>query len=196
MSITEIIPAQSAGTAPRRRAHTKITLPEVVAGQLWLIEQRAEVAPTASLRQAIAAANVVIYDRTLAEIVADALPLGTYAEPAAGREVAAARSAGFARDGWSVVRVLAARAGRRERTRRVQDVVDELAAAQVPGRLPVMIFTTTGDGALEQVDARFDDLAAIVDSHARETDLTIVIAAFPAPAAASLHTIAANGLAG
>lgn len=197
MSIVEIIPPRFAAALPVRRRHAGATLPAVAPGQLWLVEQAADGAPAAPLRHALASADVVIYDRALADFVADTLPLGAYAEPAAGPETAAARCVGFARDGWSVVRLVPARVAGRERSRRVQDVVDELAAASVAGRLPVAIFAAAGDGTLERIEARFDDLAAIVASHPRETALAVVIAAFgDGGAAAALHAVAANGLAG
>jgi len=59
------------------------------AALLWLFE----VAPTEAnlsplVRQAIATANVVIYDRELAAIVAGARPLSGYAEPVASSDPA------------------------------------------------------------------------------------------------------------
>jgi hypothetical protein len=84
----------------------------------------------------------------------------------------------------------------RERTRRVQDVVDELAAAKVAGRLPVTILAEAADGIEERIEARFDDLTAIVASFPRDTRLAIVIDAFTGSIGARLNAVAANGLAG
>jgi hypothetical protein len=128
--------------------------------------------------------------------VADELPLGGYAEPASGSEVSAARSVRFVRDGWSVARLLPAGVSPRERTRRTQDIVDELAAAKVAGRLPVTILADAADGIEERIEARFDDLTAIVASFPRDTRLAIIIDAFSGGAGARLHAVAANGLAG
>ena len=174
------------------------SLPAVAPGQLWLVEASADGAELAAVsRHALDDANVVIYDRILADRLALALPLGTYAEPAPAKsDAAASRSVHFARDGWSVVRLLPARLPSRERTRRVQDIVDELAAAKVAGRLPVTIVTTSADAVEERIEARFDDLASLVASHPRDTLLTIVIDAFAGAGAARLHAVAANGLAG
>jgi hypothetical protein len=202
VSITEIIPATHVAGAGR--SHPRISpvspivpkLPAVAPGQLWLVEQAPHEAPPASARHALDGANVVIYDRALTAAVADALPLGSYAEPASASEAAAARSVRFIRDGWSVARLLPAGLSRRERTRRVQDVVDELAAARVAGRLPVTILAEAADGIEERIEARFDDLAAIVASFPRDTRLTIVIDAFAGGVATRLHAVAANGLAG
>jgi hypothetical protein len=200
VSILEIFPAESStGTTTHRQGHFVAApkFPVIAPGQLWLVELPIDGAPPAPVRHAIDGANVVIYDRDLAETVAKSLPLGNYAEPASPHsEAAAARCVRFARDGWSVARLLPARLSQRERTRRVQDVVDEFAMARVAGRLPVSIIAMTKDGIEEQLEARFDDLAAIVDSHPRDTQLAIVIDAFAGGASARLHMVAANGLAG
>jgi hypothetical protein len=202
VSISEIIQADSFTWAVPRRDRDR-TLPQpfpiIRPGQLWLVELPADGGP---VRHGVAGyvldqANVVIYDRALTETVAVSLPLGGYAEPAAAqRETAASRSVQFTRDGWSVARLLPSRLPQRERTRRVQDIVDELAAAQVAGRLPVTILAKAVDGIEERFEARFDDLAAIVASYPRDTKLAIVIEAFPGGVPARLHTVAANGLAG
>ena len=92
--------------------------------------------------------------------------------------------------------MLPAHLPQRERTRRVQDIVDQLAVAKVPGRLPVLIVAEGADGIEERLEARFDDLTAIVARYPRDTRLAIVIDAFGAGVAATLHAIAANGLAG
>jgi hypothetical protein len=152
--------------------------------------------PSGPARHVLDAANVVIYDRALTASVADGLPLGSYAEPASGSEAAASRSVRFERDGWSVARLLPAGLSPRERTRRVQDVVDELAAAKVAGRLPVTILAEAADGIEERIEARFDDLTAIVASFPRDTRLAIVIDAFTGSIGARLNAVAANGLAG
>lgn len=198
MTISEITShATLVETAPRRSpVHARPTLPKVGPGQLWLVEVPLQGPLPEASRQVLRDANVVIYDRSLTNAVAEALPLGTYAEPAAAPETAAARSVRFARDGWSVVRLLPARLPQRERTRRVQDVVDELATAKVLGRLPITLSAEAADGIEEHLTARFDDLAAIVASFPRDTRLAIVIDAFGGATAAPLHAVAANGLAG
>jgi len=71
-------------------------------------------------RDALTSANVVIYDRALAGVVADVLPLGGYAEPlsfgcqAAGRALSP-RALQFAADGFSVVQLVEASPCWRER---------------------------------------------------------------------------------
>jgi hypothetical protein len=200
VSITEVIPAGSlAGPSPchQQKGTTHRTLPAVKPGQLWLVELPAAGAPFAPACHVLDSANVVIYDRALAGAVADSLPLGGYAEPAAAQsEAAAARCVRFARDGWSVARLLPTRLPQRERTRRIQDIVDELAAAHVAGQHSVSIFAEAADGIEERFETRFDDVAAVVASYPRDTRLAIVIDAFNSDAAARLHAVAANGLAG
>jgi hypothetical protein len=196
VSFLEISPATIGVIPIRRSVAVPPTLPGVTPSQLWLVELPRDGAAPEPIRQSIDAANVVIYDRALTEAVATSLPLGNYAEPAALQsEAAAARAVRFARDGWSVARLLSANSPPRQRTRRVQDIVDELAAGRIAGRLPVSIFAVAPDGNEDLFVARFDDIAAIVDSHPRDTLLTIVIDAFHS-SMAPFHAIAANGLAG
>lgn len=199
MSVTTVAPASTLPRALRRRPLPASipTLPRVAPGQLWLIELSPGGPLSAAARRALDGVNVVSYDRALADTVSLALPLGTYAEPAPAKsDAAAARAVHFARDGWSVARLLEARLGSGERTRLIQDIVDELATARIAGRLPVTIVTDGSDGVVEQIEARFDDIASIVASHPRDTRLAIVIDAFSGAAAARLHAVAANGLAG
>jgi hypothetical protein len=80
-------------------------LPDLAGGQFWLIE----ISPTNELstlhRKIVTESNVIIYDRSLEAIVAEALPLGGYAEPDSSAQ-AAQRCVRFVRDGWSVVRLV------------------------------------------------------------------------------------------
>jgi hypothetical protein len=197
MSIAELTRSRHvADLAQHRRPRPALpALPDVVPGQLWLIELNGAGPVPATAHHVLDHANVVIYDRPLADTVAAELPLGGYAEPALGAEPAAARSVRFARDGWSVARLLPAGLAPRERTRRVQDIVDELVASGAAGRLPVSILAADADGIEERVEARFDELAAIVASYPRDTRLTIVIDA-AGGSAVRMHAVAANGLAG
>ncbi|HLY45446.1 MAG TPA: hypothetical protein VKQ73_07690 [Stellaceae bacterium] len=91
--------------------------PTIEPGQVWLIEQASTAELGASEREAITSANVVLYERELEELVAEMLPLGSYAEPLSRDHrrdglAIAARALQFAADGWSVVQLIAARPGR------------------------------------------------------------------------------------
>ena len=50
-------------------------------GQIWLVEQDPAWPLSAVDRDALTSANVMIYDRALAPLVAQVLPIGGYAEP-------------------------------------------------------------------------------------------------------------------
>src|SRR5689334_11093916 len=63
-------------------------LPGVLSGQIWLVEHDAGMPLSLVDRAVLAAANVVLYDRALASLVAQLLPLGAYAEPLPGVEPA------------------------------------------------------------------------------------------------------------
>jgi hypothetical protein len=170
-------------------------LPAVAPGQLWLTQLSQGGEEARAVAHALDGVDVVVYDRPLEEFVGRCLPLGSYAEPASTAEGAAARCVRFVRDGWSVVRLLPAQLTPRERTRRIQHVIDELATARVPVRMPATIFATA-DGIEERIAVQLEDLAAIVASFPRDARLAIVIDALGAAAPAKLRAIAANGLAG
>jgi hypothetical protein len=199
VSVSEIFPsAPLARSGPRHRPPPPVAkvLPEIAPGQLWLVEAAAVKAePSASARHAIDGANVVIYDRALTGRLGNSLPLGIYAEPAALGDGAAVRSVRFARDGWSVVRLMAPRLPHRDRVRRVRDIVDALAAARVPAAAPVRVLAEAAYGIREETETTLDRLIGAVATFDRDTRLTIVIDAFGA-AAANSRAIAANGLAG
>lgn len=94
--------------------------PAVRPGEIWLVEQAADADLAPLDHDAIASANVILYDRGLEALVAEILPLGAYAEPlpagerGAGRAISP-RALRFAEDGWSVVQIVEARPGWRER---------------------------------------------------------------------------------
>ena len=127
-----------------------------------------------------------------------ALPLGTYAEPApdgaTAGDAAAARCVRFARDGWSVVRLMPPRLPQRDRARHIRGIVDALIAAKVPGILPVRIMAEATYGIREEAATSLDRLADTVATFDRDTRLAIVVDAF-AGGAGGLYA-AANGLAG
>lgn len=86
----------------------------IAPGQIWLVEWRPDRQADSRERALIAAVDVVIYDPGLSDVMAAALPLGIYGEPAsaiASDTPGAERCARFARDGWRVVRIVAGNAG-------------------------------------------------------------------------------------
>src|SRR3981081_3144510 len=101
------------------RENRPLPLTSVDPGQIWLIEHNLSAALAALDRAVLTRANVVLYDRALAALVAQAVPIGAYAEPlpATSAAAAAARRAGpacarraldFAGEGWSGVQWVAA----------------------------------------------------------------------------------------
>jgi hypothetical protein len=82
-------------------------LPSVQPGKLWLVEFPLTEPVLSPLEyRALTTANVVIYDRSLEKAVARALPLGSYAEPATPGHAGWERAIRFARDGWSVAKLV------------------------------------------------------------------------------------------
>jgi hypothetical protein len=116
-------------------------------GQIRVIEQTAITALSAADRAAVIAANVVLYDRALAALVADVLPLGCYAEPlpadAAASALPSPRAVKFAADGWSVVQLIAAPGDRPARQRGTTTVSIPPGAGPRPAAA-ALAFTANG----------------------------------------------------
>jgi hypothetical protein len=203
MSLAEIISPRLATPSARRHQPAAIPTarPSVAPGQLWLIELAADDSGEPELRRILDEANVVIYDRVLANVVAAALPLGTYAEPAtsadAAGDPAAARAARFVADGWSVVRLVPSPPSQRERLRRVQRLAEAVTATSAEDA-DAIVYGDVGDGISEPTETRLSRLDLVVVTYPRDTHLTIVVgsAAAGSPAPTRLHGIAGNGLAG
>ena len=172
--------------------------PAIRPGQIWLIEQ-----PSASVlfpldRGALTSANVVIYDRTLAPLVARFLPIGAYAEPlpldaqAAGSAISP-RALQFAAEGWSVVQLIEARPGRR---RRLHDAVAALMPLSGGDDLPLLAIAKTATDPHRRWEGWLRNCSDLIDEFDDDDPLTLVfgplVIRFPAPA----YAFAANGLAG
>jgi hypothetical protein len=154
------------------------SLPAIAPGQIWLVELHPDYPASSIERRIFEAANVIIYDRTLAAIVAEILPLGLYAEPVPpAAEVPDAamidRCVRLARDGWSVVRTIVAGARAPSREARQQAFAARLQAERSGGEPAMRVFARAGHGADEGA-----------------------ITVFAAPVAALPSPVAANGLAG
>jgi len=173
-------------------------------GQLWFVElpeSGPELAPFEY--RGLSTANIVVYDRALAPTVARHLPLGSYAEPAAsnGRRngVASERCIRFARDGWSVARLLHPRIQSGwEQLDRMRELSQELLALKIPAALPVQIFVARGSGGYERNEARLDRLDAEIAAHASVLSslFTIVLDVTEVADAPRFSIASANGLAG
>ena len=92
-----------------REDRSDLQAPAILPGQIWLIEQDPHFPLSTAGRDALAQANVVLFDRTLALLVIEALPLGTYAEPLpAAASALSPRALEFAAEGWTVVQLVGA----------------------------------------------------------------------------------------
>jgi siroheme synthase len=167
-------------------------------GQIWLIEQRSATAFFPLDRDALISANVVIYDRALAPLVARFLLIGAYAEPlsldvqTAGSAISP-RALQFAAEGWSVVQLVEARPGRRER---LHDAVAALMPLSCGADLPLLAIAKTATDRPRRWDGCLRNCSDLIDEFGDDDPLTLVfgplVIRYPAPA----YAFAANGLAG
>jgi hypothetical protein len=165
-------------------------LPRMRSGELWLTAvASAEPASAPFEYGALTTANVIIYDRALAPVVAKFLPLGGYAEPAAasedGVDATSARCVRFARDGWSVVRLVQPGSEFRR--------LSELALSlRMPADLRVPVFGNLGGGVYETSEIRLEE---IIYFH-RSSNLTVICNAIGGEHEPHLPIASTNGLAG
>ena len=182
--------SQTAGECPK--------LPTLQAGQLWYVElPSTEFAFSPLEYQALTTANLVIYDRALATTVARLMPIGGYAEPATPRGDASDgfdRCFRFARDGWSVARLVHPS---RRRVDLLRQLAERLLRVTAPAALSASVFANTGSG-YENIEAELDRLGGIVDAwrFSRSSALTIVFGAIDTESAPCFSVASANGLAG
>jgi siroheme synthase len=171
--------------------------PAIGPGQIWLIEQ-----PSGSVllpldRSALTSADVVVYDRALAPLVARFLPIGTYAEPlsleaqAAGSTISP-RALQFAAEGWSVVQLVAARPGRRERLREAVGALMPLGGND----LPLLAIAKTAVDRHRRWDGCLRNSSDLIDEFDDNDPLTLVFGPLVIRYPARAHAFAANGLAG
>ena len=172
--------------------------PAIRPGQIWLIEQPSATALFPFDRDALTRADVVIYDRALAPLVARFLPIGAYAEPlspdvqAAGSTISP-RALQFAAEGWSVVQLVEARPGRRER---LHDAVGALMRLSGGGDLPLMAIVKTAADRHRRWEGCLRNSSDLIDEFGDDDPLTLVfgplVIRYPAPA----YAFTGNGLAG
>jgi hypothetical protein len=200
VSIAEVFSTTPPDPAARPQPGALPTFPAIEPGRLWLIElSAADRAPSALVRHVLDGVNVVIYDRALADIVAESLPLGRYAEPAASTDEAndpgAARAVHFAGDGWSVARLVPARPTQRERIVRVRSLIAESATTRAASEVAVTVLGELSEGVCEPTQTRLNRLDQVVVTYPRDARLTIVVDGISRQTA-RLHAVAGNGLAG
>ena len=193
-------PASETGEGRRSTLPVEaLALPTVEPGQLWFVE----VSPTepglsALEYRALTTANVVMYDRALAQAVAAVLPLGGYAEPAAASDMAGERCRRFVRDGWSVVRLIDPRVlPGRQRVEKIRRLADQVLARGGRAELPILVFANAGAGRYS-TSADLGELVEMIDSggFGQSSTLTVIFAAINTAAAPRFSVASANGLAG
>lgn len=186
-----VLPKRSASSTDARIEPAK--LPKLEAGQIWVTE----VSPTDEIstlhRTMMTTGNVIIYDRSLGAIVAEALPLGGYAEPESSAKTAQ-RCIQLARDGWSVVRLVDRQTSATRRLAHLRELVQSWQRVPTTGEPSVFLSAGTGqDGRRITGAGEIDrELAATIE----EGDLLVVFSAI-GPATASIFACTlASGLAG
>ena len=173
-------------------------LPGVLPGQIWLVEHSAGMPLSRLDRAVLAAANVVLYDRALASLVAQLLPLGAYAEPLPGVEPATGpaimpRALDFAAEGWSVVQLVTAGPAWRAR---LAALPPALFRASRDGALPVRVVAKDSGGHERAFDAGHNEFAELIRAFGDSERLTLIFGPLAAPRPAPAYAFTANGLAG
>lgn len=181
--------------------------PMIEPGQIWLVE--CENASLSAFHVGLLArANVVLYDPALLAAVAEALPIGAYAEPlpasGAAESAIAPRALQFAADGWSVLQLVERRIGWRERLRSVTEELNR----PVSGKSSLLAIGTITASRYRERRGPHTDLA-IVTAELRPDELLSLTFAppgaspGPSPGAstdlrrpAQGQVFTANGLAG
>ncbi len=165
-------------------------------GELWLIEQSSQMELCQFDCRALTSADVVIYDRELASVIAHLLPTGGYAEPlsldgAAHPEISP-RALRFAAEGWGVVQVVEIRRGGRQRLHGAAEALSRLQADDLPLRA---VAKGVADRHLLW-DGRLRNLAELIDKIDVEDPLTVILGPPVVRHPARLYAFAGNGLAG
>lgn len=174
--------------------------PVAGSGRLYLIERcGADLALTAAEREALVGANIIVYERSLAGLVAAVLPLGGYAEPAPearrSAEPVFERCLKFALDGWRVVQLMERRPPA-ERSRWIEDAVDQLAAAGVSSDTPVRMLVDAVGGGPVDIATRLRSAHAAIDDRDLPGGLIMVLGPIAAGPGPQVYAFGANGLAG
>jgi hypothetical protein len=162
--------------------------PTVDPGQIWFVEHDPARPLSAVDHDALTSANVVIYDRRLAPLVAQVLPIGGYAEPLAlpghaTHPAISPRALALAAEGWSVAQLVQANPGRASRLPLTLAVADRLPV-RVIAKAATDRWRVLNIGVHELGEFRTDEL------------LTLIFGPFATGRAAQVYDFAVNGLAG
>jgi siroheme synthase len=177
------------------------TAPAAGPGRLYLIERcGGELGLTAAEREALVSANIIVYERSLAQLVAAVLPLGAYAEPAPeAKQTSEApvfeRCLNFALDGWSVVQLMERRP-RAGRARWIRDAAAQLVSAGISGDTPVLVLVDATCGGPVSIETRLRSAHAVIEEHGSPGGLMMVLGPIVPGPTPQVYAFAANGLAG
>ena len=165
-------------------------------GEYWLIEQPPGKSLCSLDRSALSSADIVIYDRPLAAVVAQVLPIGRYAEPlfhsGEPQPAVSPRALRFAAEGWRVVQLLEARRGDNQRLRDAVQALIQLRADD----LPLLAIAKRAVDGQQLRDGLLQDLPELIEKFAADDPLTLILGPLVAGCAAPPHAFVANGLAG
>jgi hypothetical protein len=165
-------------------------------GEYWLIEQPLGKGLSSLDRGALSSADIVIYDRRLAALVAQVLPMGRYAEPlfrnGEAQPAVLPRALRFATDGWRVAQLLEARQGDNHR---LHDAVEALIRLQA-NDLPLLAVAKRAVDRQELRDGRLHNLLELIGEFAADDPLTLILGPLVAGCVVPPHAFAGNGLAG
>jgi siroheme synthase len=165
-------------------------------GEYWLIEQPPSKELSSLDRSALSSADIVIYDRPLATLVAQVLPIGRYAEPLFhNREAEPAvslRALRFAAEGWRVAQLLETSRGDKQR---LHDAVEALIQFQA-GDPPLLAIAKRAVDEQRLQDGRLHNLPELIGKFAADDPLTLILGPLVAGGAAPSYAFAGNGLAG
>jgi len=169
-------------------------LPTVSPGECWLLALPATGAEPGVLeRRVLTVANVIIYDRALANQLAAILPLGGYAEPAVGDGLE--RTIRFACSGWSVVKLIEHTFTNRVFADQAHSLAARLQAAGASSNLKVSGFAETGRG-LRRAETSLGKFGALIGGTLGCEPQVIVFRAFGCRDTPALRAVMSNGLAG
>ena len=197
------------GTAPDEYLphERRLAEPTIEPGQIWVVE--CEPASLSAFHASLLPrANVVLYERAVLAALAEALPIGVYAEPlpATGptEPTIAPRALQFAGDGWSVLQLVEMRGGWRQRLRSVTADLNRPGG----GTSPLLAIGTIRASRYRHRCDTGTDLAIVIAELRSDELLSLTFAASSAPAGTSPGTspglrrpaqgqvFTANGLAG
>ena len=172
--------------------------PTVDPGQIWLIEQNSESPLCAVDRNALTNVNAVIYDRVLAPVVAEVLPIGGYAEPlpvvrhATGPAISP-RAVELAAEGWSAAQLIQPSSGGRSR---LHILPPALVRAGAAADLPVRVIAKPAADRHRVLGVGLPELAEFLGEFGDDEPLTLVFGPFFTGSGAQPSAFAVNGLAG